>query len=182
MYEEFYLKSPKATYYLRGRGYMSEDFERAATEVMGADLSDFFKRYVRGVEAPPYAEALAGVGLRLIRTPARDSSAGIFLNGEEMKIVGIRSNSAAEDAGLKQDDVLLTIANQKVTDENWMKVLGGFEQNQPVPITVRRDRRTIKATITLGAPEHFDYRVEENTDASATTRALRSAWMGNSGQ
>ncbi|MDT4896229.1 MAG: hypothetical protein QOH25_1306, partial [Acidobacteriota bacterium] len=177
MYEEFYLKSPKATYYLRGRGYTSEDFERVASEVMGTDLSDFFKRYVRGVEAPPYAEALAGVGLQLTRTPQRASSAGISLNGEEMKIVSIRTGSAAEDAGLKQDDVLLTIGDQKVTDENWEQVLNRYGQNQPVPITVRRDRRTVKATIMLDPPEHYDYRVEDKADASAATRALRAAWM-----
>src|SRR5262249_525560 len=59
MYEEFYLKSPKATYYLRGRGYQNEDFERVTSEVAGADMSDFFKRYVRGVDSPPYEEAFA---------------------------------------------------------------------------------------------------------------------------
>src|SRR6266513_4641007 len=47
MYEEFYLKSPNATYYLRGRGYKNEDFERVTSEVAGADMSDFFKRFVR---------------------------------------------------------------------------------------------------------------------------------------
>ena len=31
MYDEFYLKSPNATYYLRGRGYATEDFERVAS-------------------------------------------------------------------------------------------------------------------------------------------------------
>src|SRR5206468_13097340 len=59
MYEEFYLKSPNATYYLRGRGYKNEDFEHMVSEVAGADMSDFFKRYVRGIESPPYEEALA---------------------------------------------------------------------------------------------------------------------------
>jgi len=55
MYEEFYLKSPNATYYLRGRGYKNEDFERMATEVAGADMSDFFKRYaIRLLNEPEY--------------------------------------------------------------------------------------------------------------------------------
>src|SRR5712692_10376803 len=67
MYDEFYLKSPNATYYLRGRGYKNEDFERVTSEVAGTDMSDFFKRYVRGVEPPPYEEAFAQVGLRFVR-------------------------------------------------------------------------------------------------------------------
>jgi predicted metalloprotease with PDZ domain len=72
MYEEFYLKSPAATYYLRGRGYTGDDFARAVSEVAGADFSDFFARHVRSTDRPPYEDALAGVGLRLVPTPAKD--------------------------------------------------------------------------------------------------------------
>ena len=178
MYEEFYLKSPKATYYLRGRGYTSEDFERAASAVAGIDLSDFFRRYVRGVEVPPYAEALAGVGLQLTRTPARQPyTAGVSLNGSSMRITNVHNGSAAEDAGLKQGDVLLSIGDKKVTGDNWTEVLNRYKPNQPVAITVRRDRRTINTTITLGEPDLYDYRVEEKPDATPETRALRAAWM-----
>ena len=178
MYEEFYLKSEKATYYLRGRGYTSEDFERVASEVAGMDLSDFFKRYVRGVERLPYEEALAGVGLRLTRAPASQPySAGLSLEGPSLKIVNVRNGSAAEDAGLRQGDLLLSIGDKKVTGETWARELNGYKQNQPVPITVQRDRRIVKVTVTLGAPEYYNYRVEEKTDAAPETRALRAAWM-----
>jgi len=77
LYEEFYLKSPNTTYYLRGRGYRNEDFARVVSEVAGTDMSDFFKRYVRGVEPPPYEEAFAQVGLHLIREPRQPVSVGI---------------------------------------------------------------------------------------------------------
>src|SRR5947199_9225351 len=42
MYEEFYLKSPNVTYYLRGRGYQREDFERVTSEVADTDMSQYF--------------------------------------------------------------------------------------------------------------------------------------------
>ena len=70
MYEEFYLRSPQATYYLRGRGYTGADFERVVSQVAGADMSEFFARHVRGTETLPYDEAFAHVGLRLVRSPA----------------------------------------------------------------------------------------------------------------
>jgi predicted metalloprotease with PDZ domain len=176
MYEEFYLKSPNATYYLRGRGYTSEDFERAASTVAGIDLSDFFKRYVQSAERPPYEEALAGVGLRLTRT-RQPFSGGISLNGQSMKIMGVRSGSAAEDAGLKQGDVILSIGNKNVTRETWTEEFNRYKQNEQVPITVRRDRNIINASLTLGESDHYDYHVEEIPDASSETRALRAAWM-----
>jgi predicted metalloprotease with PDZ domain len=58
-----------------------------------------------------------------------------------------------------------------------MDALNRYKPNQPIPITVRRDRRTINATVTLSQPDHYDYRVEEKSDASPETRALRAAWM-----
>lgn len=35
MYEEFYLKSPNSSYYLRGRGYKTEDLERVGFAALG---------------------------------------------------------------------------------------------------------------------------------------------------
>src|SRR5256712_11325179 len=81
MYDEFYSQSPNATYYLRGRGYKNEDFERMVSEVAGADMSDFFLRYVRGVDSPPYDEAFAQVGLRFVREPQQPVSVGV--SGDE---------------------------------------------------------------------------------------------------
>lgn len=183
MYEEFYLKSPQATYYLRGRGYTSEEFERAASAVAGADLSDFFNRYVRGVETPPYTEVLAFVGLQLTRKPASHPyTAGLSLNVENMKITGVRNGSAAEDAGLQQGDVLLSIGDRKVDGETWVEALNRYKQNERVAIAVRRDRRTINAIVTLGQPEHYDYDVEERADVSLETRALRDAWLNGARQ
>lgn len=70
-YEEFYLKSASDSYYLKGRGYTVEEFERLASAVAGFDLSDFFRRHVYGVEPPPYEEAFAYLGLRFTSAPYR---------------------------------------------------------------------------------------------------------------
>ncbi len=68
-YTKFYLESPQDSYYLKGRAYTVEEFERLASETTGLDLSDFFSRYVHDAQPLPYEEALAHVGLRLTRTP-----------------------------------------------------------------------------------------------------------------
>jgi predicted metalloprotease with PDZ domain len=74
-YEEFYLKSPNDSYYLKGRGYTLEEFQRLASRAAGFDLSDFFRRHVYGVEPPPYDEALSYVGLRLVRAQGPSAQA-----------------------------------------------------------------------------------------------------------
>ncbi|HJT28578.1 MAG TPA: PDZ domain-containing protein [Pyrinomonadaceae bacterium] len=181
MYEEFYLKSPNMTYYLRGRGYTTEDLEQVASRRAGFDLSDYFKRHIRDVEVLPYDEAFAYVGLRLVKTQAEEPfDAGISLDSEsprEVKIENVSNNSPAEDAGLQMNDEIISLAGKPVTRETWRRTLARFKSGDSVPITVKRDRRTIKATIVLGQPERFDYRIEEKVDATAEQKQLRAAWL-----
>ena len=182
MYEQFYIQSPKASYYLRGRGYTNEDFARVASEVAGVDLNSFFKRYASGVETPPYDEALAQVGLRLVREPAREAyTAGITLDRNEAqktKIESIVNGSSAEDAGLERGDVILSVGGQSVTPATWMTALNRFKQGVRVPLKVQRDRHTIQTSMTLGAADIYTYRIEEKPDASPQARILRAAWLG----
>lgn len=180
LYEELYLKSPNASYYLRGRGFTSEDFERAASQVAGVDMSDFFKRYVRGVEVLPYDEAFGSVGLRLVREPSRNPFVGVTADFEEptgMKIGNVRNNSPAEDAGLEKGDIIISVGDTKVTRETFIPTIIRYKPQARVPLTIKRDRNTIKLTITLGEPDSYTYHLEEIKDASPEMRALRAAWM-----
>jgi len=184
MYDEFYLKSLNASYYLRGRGYTTEDFERVASEVGGLDLSGFFRRYIRGVEVLPYDDALAYLGLHLTREPARQPyNAGIGIDwekGDSLAIGVVRNGSPAEDAGLQEGDEIISLGRKSVTRENFLVSLSRYKQGDRVPITVKRNRRTIQATLVLGPPERFEYRIEERKDATAEQKALRSAWLKGS--
>jgi predicted metalloprotease with PDZ domain len=181
MYDEFYLKSPNATYYLRGRGYETADFQRVASEVSGIDLRDFFTRYVRGVETLPYTEALGYMGLQLVREQAREPfNAGIVLDSEdpESLLVGVvRNGSPAEDAGLQKGDEILTVAGRRIKRENWLTSLSRYKTGDRVAISVRRDRQVTKATLVLGAPERFEYRIVESKEATDEQKARRAAWM-----
>jgi predicted metalloprotease with PDZ domain len=180
MYEEFYLQSPKLTYYLRGRGYRPEDFERIVSEVGRADMSDFFKRYVRGVESPPYEEAFAQVGLRFVREPRQPVGVGISADESDttsFKIARVRSDSPAADAGLEVGDRILFFGGLKLTPTNFAKLLGRYKPGDRVTLIVQRGARTLQISITLGEPQLLNYRIEEMKDAPAETKALRAEWF-----
>lgn len=181
MYQEFYLQSPNNSYYLRGRGYKTEEFERVAATVSGLDLSDFFKRHVRGVEVPPYDQALAYVGLKLVREPVTARyDAGISLEREDqssMAIEVIRPGSAAENAGLQVGDTIISIGGTNVTRESWIKTLSRYREGERVNIALRRNRDKIEISLRIGQPEHIEFRIEEMKDAPAEARALRAAWL-----
>jgi len=180
-YDEFYVKSPNASYYLKGRGYTIEDFARITSEVAGRDMTDWFAKYVRGVEPLPYEDALSGVGLRLVKSAqSQPYTAGIVIDRDDRQVVrlgSLQSDSAAEHAGLQQGDVLLTIGGTPVARDNWAATLNRYKQGDRIPITVRRFRRTTELTLQLGPPELFEYRIEEIPNASADAKRLRSAWL-----
>jgi predicted metalloprotease with PDZ domain len=180
MYEEFYLKSPNATYYLRGRGYQNEDFERVTSEVAGTDMSDFFKRYVRGVESPPYEEAFAQVGLRLVREPRQPVVVGISTDENDktnFTIARVRPDSPAADAGLEVGDKILFFGGLKLTPTNFLKLVGRHKPGDRVALIVQRGTRSIQTSVTLGEPQILNYRIEEMKDAPAEAKALRVAWL-----
>jgi len=179
MYAEFYLKSPNNSYYLRGRGYQTEDVERIVSRRSGHDFSDFFKRYVRDVELLPYDEAFGHVGLRLVKTQSKEPfDAGLAIDFEDRKAIvsGVISNSPAEDAGLQVKDQIVSLAGKNV-GEDWQKTLARFKPGDSIPVTVKRDRRTINANLVLRQPERFDYKIEERPDATTEQKALRAAWL-----
>ena len=184
MYEEFYLKSPNASYYLRGRGYTTEDFERVASDVSGLDLHGFFKLYVRDVTMLPYDEALGFVGLSLVREQARQPfNAGIGLDWQDkgsLTIGVVHPNSPAEDAGLQEGDEIISLGKKNISRENFLVSLARYKQGDRVPITVKRDRKTIQTTLLLGAPERLEYRIDERKDATPQQQALRAAWLNGS--
>ena len=179
MYEEFYEKSPNSSYYLRGRGYQPEDLERIISRRAGYDFSDFFKRHIRSVELLPYDEAFAHVGLRLVKTQSREPyDAGLVINFEDGKpiVSVVYNNSPAEDAGLQAKDQIVSLAGKNV-GEDWQKTLARFKPGDTMPVTVKRDRRTINTNLVLRQPERLEYKIEERPDATAEQKALRAEWL-----
>ncbi len=180
MYDEFYVQSPSSSYYLKGRGYTQEDFMRVLSQVAGADMSDFYTRYIRGVEPLPYDTAFAGIGLRLNRTPMENSSSGInvdYSDHDNVRVKSIRSGSAAEVAGLQEGDVVVSIGDTTATNYNWNMLFGQYRPGDRIVLQVRRFRGTVDLTIVLGEPQRFSYRLEEMAGAPAAAGVLRNSWL-----
>jgi predicted metalloprotease with PDZ domain len=180
MYDEFYVKAPNATYYLKGRGYTQEDFVRVLSSVAGTNMSNFYDRYIRGVEPLPYDEAFAAAGLRLEHTPARTASSGITVDGNDRqspRVGALRAGSAAQEAGLQEGDVMLTIGGTRVTRDNWNVLLARYEPGDRVTIQVERFRRNVNVVLEMRDSDYLLYRLEEIPGTSDASRRLRNSWL-----
>jgi predicted metalloprotease with PDZ domain len=124
------------------------------------------------------------VGLTLVREAGRQPhNAGIIIdweNKDSFTIGAVHPNSPAEEAGLEEGDEIVSLGKKNITRENFLVSLNRFKQGDRVPITVKRDRRTIQATLVLGAPERWEYRIQEKKDATPEQKALRAAWLNGS--
>jgi predicted metalloprotease with PDZ domain len=179
MYDEFYLKAPNATYYLKGRGFTEEDFVRALSQVAGSDMQGFYDRYIRGVETLPYDMAFAAVGLRLIKTPTEPASSGIVMDrsGAGLRIGAMPTDGPAARAGVQQGDQLVSIGGSLVTRANWQSVLERFRPGDRVKVQVERFGRTLEVELVMTPPANFNYRLEEMPNASAEAERLRASWL-----
>jgi predicted metalloprotease with PDZ domain len=183
MYDEFYVKAPNGSYYLRGRGYHTEDLERVVIEIAGEEFRDFFQRHVRSVEVLPYDEAFGYAGLRVVKTQAKEpfnAGLSVVFEGETAIIENVRNDSPAENAGLQKNDEIVSLGGKKVVKDSWLKTLARYKKGDAVAVVVKRDRRTIKREIVLADPERFDYQIQEKANVTDFQRRLRTAWLSGS--
>jgi len=71
----------------------------------------------------------------------------------------------------------MTFGGTRLTPDNFLKTLARYKPGDRVQVTLRRNGQPRTAAITLAPPQIFDYRIEENPNASAQSKALRAAWL-----
>src|SRR5256885_8669025 len=88
-----------------------------------------------------------------------------------------RPGSPAENSGLQQGDILVSIGGTTVSRDNWRNVLNRYKEGDRIPVTVRRFGQILRLTLQLGPPEIYEYRIEEMPTAPAEARKLRAQWL-----
>jgi predicted metalloprotease with PDZ domain len=132
------------------------------------------------VETPPYEEAFAQVGLKFIREPRGPVTVGISADESEktnFKIASVRPNSPAAAARLEEGDMITSFGGTKLTPTNLVKTVSRYKPGDRVPVVLQRDGKVMRLAIALGEPLLFNYRIEENPNASAEAKVLRAAWL-----
>ncbi|PYS74196.1 MAG: hypothetical protein DMF69_02440, partial [Acidobacteria bacterium] len=108
-----------------------------------------------------------------------DAGLRVDFDGGAM-IEGIRSNSPAENAGIQSGDELVELAGRRVGRNTWLTTLARYKSGDSVPITVKRNRQTIKTQLVLGQPDRVEFKIEERPAATAEQKKLRAAWLSGS--
>jgi predicted metalloprotease with PDZ domain len=141
-------------YGLKNKGLQEKEFESIVEQLSGLDLKDFFEQYVYGTQDPPLKELFAEFGISLQARAAdsqqdnggkaskinKISSLGLRYKteGDFLKITHVFNNSAAEQAGLSANDLIVSINGIKVT-ANRLDKCGFLAPNTSLEVHIFRN-------------------------------------------
>jgi predicted metalloprotease with PDZ domain len=168
------------TDYKSNRGFTSDEWWSAVSRAAnGKTFSDFNARYVDGRDPYPWDAVLPLAGMRLVRETINEPRVGIgtMQDSSGLHVTEVVPGSAAESAGVKVGDLLLSVGGISVDDPNWSAMFRAkyarSPEGTPLPILLRRNG----AEQTLNARIHFVPRVEsrlaEDPRASPKARRVR---------
>lgn len=128
----------------------------------GQDLQDRIKKEVR---------------VRLEQANENTAMLGVVTNKTDdgLQITNVSKESAAEKAGLKENDIILSIDDKKVEDaDDLTKIIRAHKPGDKVNITYKRDKKEQKVTAELGKwkgediqIKNFNWNSDENRDWEA---------------
>ncbi len=176
-----------------GRGYPEGALAALASEVAGADLSEFFAAHVDGT-APLQPDAdLAWVGLRLARLPAKttrdlardeegfalEPDLGILTedSGGLCRVTAVLEDGAAFAAGLNVDDLLLAVDGMRVTHATLADRLDRT-RGEPIELSFYRGQSLRTLRLRPALRRLADWKLVPLEDAGEAQRAAFKDWCG----
>lgn len=153
LYEEYYKK--------QGRGYTPEEFQKAAEQMAGVSLDNFFNQYVRGTAEIDYDSIFNGIGLTLTskKTNAGNAYIGATLSESDGKLTirSIPSDTPAYDQGLNTGDQLIAIDGYRATNSFVQSYIAEKKPGDKVKLTIFRFDKIRDITFTLGSSDSKTY-------------------------
>lgn len=177
------LRALNENYGKEGRFYNDSDGLRAAMEDMirkkspsaDADLGDFFKRYISGVEEIPYADFLGRAGWAIRDTSQHRALLGFSFsreNGVSPKIASVDPQSGAGEAGLQDGDVLTALNGNSVPRnvERWQR---DHQPGERITVKVQRGGEEKEFAFPLGRQTDAAYQIVEIVTPTERQRRIR---------
>jgi predicted metalloprotease with PDZ domain len=164
-------------------GFTATELKQTIESIAGFDLTDFFDRYVHGLEALPFDEYLAGFGLRLANN-AEDGKlppfVGVTLTATSGKVAlkYVEAGSPAERSGLNVGDEIVAIEGLRVTADQWSDRLKDFAPGETVTLTYFHQEVLQETRVTLGTLRATQYFIVPMTAVSAVQELNFAGWLG----
>ncbi len=163
-------------------GFTPDDAVRAASEVAGRDMSEFFRRYITGKEPLPYEHYFAFAGIQVERQQQPEQPwLGAGLQGSRegwTHVVSVIPGGPAEAAGLDRGDIILGIGEEQLEFSKLTEILAQKMPGDSVDLTVVRwgQKRTIP--VTLRSNPYATFVLKPVKNPTPLQRAIYVSWLG----
>jgi predicted metalloprotease with PDZ domain len=161
-------------------GFTEIQLKQIIESIANQDLTEFYDRYIHGVEELPFNDYLAAVGIRLKSVNTNNiPNLGIVVkseHGREM-IKSVASNSPAQLAGVDAGDELLAIDGFKVSADKLTDRLKSYQVGQQIELTIFHGDRLITVPTILAASQPDRYQLYQIEHPTAVQHQLFTAWV-----
>ena len=175
------LRHMNDVYAKQGRFYDdSQGVEASAEEVSGVKFDDFFRRYVAGTDEIPYDKFFNSAGLALKVERRATPEPGFYTTGHgpgaQVLVSQVVPGSAAESAGLKAGDTLVTLNGQPLPRylPAWLRE---HSPGETLTLRVQRDNEDFDLKFALGSIDLNKFSLIEIPGASEKQKRIREGWL-----
>lgn len=162
-------------------GFTPEQLQEVIESVAGADLSDFFGRYIDGTEELPFDEYLEPFGLRL-SAEEEDSVPYLGLtakteNGREI-IKFVEAGSPAQLAGIDAGDELVAMDGFRVTFPQLREQLRDSYSGNTIQLTIFHQDELRTCLVTLASPRPSRFQIVPLENSTLSQEKTFAGWLG----
>ncbi len=161
-------------------GFTETQLQQIIESFANEDLTEFYDRYIHGVEELPFNDYLAAVGVELKPINTNNiPNLGIIVKSEHGKemIKSVASNSPAQLAGVDPGDELLAIDGFKVSAEKLTDRLKSYQVGQQIELTIFHADRLITVPVILAVSQPDRYQLDRIEHPTDLQNQLFKAWM-----
>jgi len=164
------MKDLYETYYVgKNRGFTDAEFKACLTKHTGQDMTEFFLKYIDGTEVIPYSMYFLPLGIEVndVGSVKPVFGANVTEEGGKVIVKSIRSNTAAEDAGLSVNDEIVACMNYRVDKPMLDALMNGASVGDEFELTISRDQLMRKVLVKITGQKRSSYIfTNRHTDAS----------------
>jgi predicted metalloprotease with PDZ domain len=162
-------------------GFTETQLKNIIESVADRDLTEFYARYIHGVEELPFNDYLNPFGLELKAGEATTPYLGITVNSDRGKetIKSVAANSPAQLAGVDPGDELLALDGFKVTAEKLVDRLKLYTDGQQIELTIFHADRLMTLPIVLAKPQPQQYQLQALENTVDRQRQLFKDWVSH---
>jgi len=167
-------------FYQKGKGFTTEDMIGIINRLTKHDYREFYRKYVSGVEVPPYDAIVGYAGYQAKMTARTSPTIGLGLDrsNEGVRISRVIPGGQAAQAGLRVGDIVLSADGADLRNDPQALISKLNEKiGQQVRLSIKRGAQEITSRVVVSTRNDVSYKLLELPNPTPAQLKVRDAWL-----